>query len=147
MKSAAVPGAGSVVVLDSWALLAYLDGEPAGTRVRQLLRRARRRELHVLLSLISFGECLYVTEREQGLHRAQHAVSIIDQLALRVVPVDRPLVFAAAHLKARHAISYADAFTAAVAMRHRGAVMTGDPEFEALESEVGILWLEDRRRG
>lgn len=140
-----MPGGDRVVVLDSWALLAYLDGEPAGTRVRQLLRRARHRELQVLLSLISFGECLYVIEREQGLHRAQQAVGIIDQLALRVVPVDRPLVLAAAHLKAQHAISYADAFTAAVALRQRGAVMTGDPEFKALESHVPILWLADRR--
>lgn len=145
VKSGVVSGAGKVVVLDSWALLAYLDGEPAGTRVRQVLRRARGRELQALLSLISFGECLYVIEREHGLQRAQQAVGIIDQLALRVVPVDRPLVLAAAHLKARHAISYADAFTAAVALRHRGVVMTGDPEFEALASEMPILWLEDRR--
>ena len=81
-------------------MLAYLDGEPAARDVRQILRRARRKEIVALFSLINYGECLYVIEREQGLQRAQRAVGIIDQLALRVVPADRSLVFEAAHMKA-----------------------------------------------
>lgn len=68
---------------------------------------------------IAYGECLDVVEREQGLQRTQRAVGIIDQLALRVVPADRPLVFEAAHVKARYPISYADAFSVALAKRTR----------------------------
>ena len=135
-----------VVVLDTWAVLAYLDGEPAAQHVRQLLRSARRRQVTVLLSLIAYGECLYVIEREHGLQQAQRAVGIIDQLALRVIPVDRPLVFEAAHMKARYPISYADAFSVALAKRNDGRVMTGDPEFRAVESEVAVDWLPDHRR-
>lgn len=138
--------AASVVVLDTWALLAFLDGEPAAQQVRQLLRNARRGRVTVLLSLVSYGECLYIVEREQGLQQTQRTIAIVDQLAVRVVPVDRPLVFEAAHLKARFSISYADAFVAAVAKRHRGQVLTGDPEFAAIESEVSVRWLRDERR-
>jgi ribonuclease VapC len=134
-----------VVVLDTWALLAYLDGEPAAQHVRQLLRTARRKQAIVLLSLITYGECLYVIEREQGLQHAQRAVGIVDQLPLRVMPVDRALVFEAAHMKARYAISYADAFSIALAKRSDGRVMTGDPEFRAVETEVTVQWLPDRR--
>jgi len=134
------------VVLDTWALLAYLDGEPAAQHVRQVLRSARRQQVAVLLSLIAFGECLYVIEREQGFHQAQRAAGIIDQLALRVMPADRFLVFEAAHMKARFPISYADAFSVALARRNHGRVMTGDPEFKAVESEVSVHWLPDRRR-
>jgi ribonuclease VapC len=130
-----------VTVLDTWAMLAYLDGEPAARDVRQILRRARRKEIVALFSLINYGECLYVIEREQGLQRAQRAVGIIDQLALRVVPADRSLVFEAAHMKARYPISFADAFSVALAKRNRGRVMTGDPEFKAVEPEVAIHWL------
>jgi ribonuclease VapC len=135
-----------VVVLDSWAVLAYLSGEPAAQQVRQVLRTARRNQVVVLLSLIAYGECLHIIEREQGLQQAQRAVGIIDQLALRVMPVDRPLVFEAAHVKARYRVSYADAFSVALAARHHGRVMTGDPEFKAVESEIPVLWLPDRRR-
>ena len=135
-----------MVVLDSWAVLAYLSGEPAAQQVRQVLRTARRNQVVALLSLIAYGECLYIIEREQGLQQAQRAVGIIDQLALRVMPADRPLVFEAAHVKARYRLSYADAFSVALAARHHGRVMTGDPEFEAVESEIPVLWLPDRRR-
>jgi len=139
------PGS-SVVVLDAWALLAYLDGEPAAQHVRQVLRSARRKQAVVLLSLIAYGECLYVIEREQGFHQAQRAVGIIDQLALRVMPADRPLLFEAAHVKARYPVSYADAFSVALARQNHGRVMTGDPEFKVVESEVRVHWLPDRRR-
>ena len=132
-------------MLDSWAVLAYLDGEPAAQHVRHVLRNARRRQAVVLLSLIAYGECLYVIEREQGVRHARRAVGIIDQLALHVMPADRPLVFEAAHVKARYPISYADAFSVALAKRNHGRVMTGDPEFKAVESEVAVHWLTDRR--
>jgi predicted nucleic acid-binding protein len=138
--------AANVVVLDTWALLAYLDGEPAAQHVRQALRNARRKQVVVLLSLIAYGECLYVIEREQGFQHAQRAVGIIDQLPLQVMPADRPLVFEAAHVKARYPISYADAFSVALAKQNHGRVLTGDPEFKAVESEILVHWLPDRRR-
>jgi predicted nucleic acid-binding protein len=132
-------------VLDTWAMLAYLDGEPAATTVRSVLRNARRKRVAVLFSIINFGECLYIIERERGLQATQRAVGIIDQLAVHVVPADRSLVFEAAHVKARHPISCADSFSVALAKRHHGYVLTGDPEFEAVEHEMVIRWLTDRR--
>ena len=127
-------------------MLAYLGGEPAAHAVRQVLRNARRKRGSVLFSIISFGESLYVIEREQGLQQAQRAVGIIDQLPLHVVPADRSLVFEAAHVKARYPISYADSFSVALAKRSHGRVVTGNPEFTAVEAEVGIDWLPDRRK-
>jgi len=67
-------------------------------------------------------------------------------LALRVMPADRLLVFEAAHVKARYPVSYADAFSVALAKQNHGRVMTGDPEFKAVESEVRVHWLPDGRR-
>ena len=129
------------IVLDSWAMMAYLNSEPAAQAVRQALRRAEKKELLVLFSLINFGECMYVIEREDGIEEAQRSANIIDQLALEVVPADRRLVLEAAHLKARYPISYADAFAVALAKRHGARLMTGDPEFQAVEREIAIHWL------
>jgi len=146
MTSGGMGGTGhKVSVLDTWALLAFLDGEPAAQDVRRVLRRARRNLMTVFLSIINYGESLYVIERERGLQQAQRAVGVIDQLPLRVVPADRSLVFEAAHLKARYPISFADAFSVALAKRVRGRVITGDREFKSVEAEVGIQWLPDRR--
>ena len=139
------PGS-KVIVLDTWAMMAYLHAEPAAQEVRQALRRARKGEVLVLFSLINYGECLNIVERERGDGEAERCASIIDELAVEVVPVDRRVVFAAAHLKARYPISYADAFAAAVAKQYGGRVMTGDPEFKTLEPEVSVHWLPARQR-
>jgi predicted nucleic acid-binding protein len=48
---------------------------------------------------------------------------------------------AAAHLKANHRLSYADAFAAALAREYNAAVVTGDPEFRALGDKVRLAWL------
>ena len=111
-----------------------------------MLRRARKKEIEALFSLINYGECLYIIEREQGVQNAQRAIGIIDQLALHIVSIDRPLVFAAARFKASFPISFADAFSVAVAKQRNGSVVTGDPEFKAVEHEIGIHWLSDRRK-
>ena len=99
----------------------------------------------MLFSLINYGECLYIIECARGFQKTQLAISIIDQSPVRVVPTDRSLVFEAAHLKARHPISYADALSVALAKRNRAHLMTGDPEFQAIEADVAIHWLPDRR--
>ncbi len=133
-------------MLDTWAMIAYLRSEPAAQEVRQALRRARTNQILILFSLINYGECMYVIERSDGIEEALRFAHIIDELAVQVVPVDRPLVFAAARLKARHTISYADAFAAAVAKQYGGRVMTGDWEFKSLEPEVAVHWLPTRRK-
>jgi ribonuclease VapC len=120
-----------------------LDGEPGAREVRQLFRRARRRQALALFSIINYGESLYVIEREQGLQQVQRAIGIVDHLPLHIVPADRSLVFEAAHIKARYPVSYADSFSVALAKRTGARVMTGDPEFKAVEHEVPVRWLAD----
>jgi predicted nucleic acid-binding protein len=56
--------------------------------------------------------------------------------------VDEKVVLTAAHIKANHRLSYADAFAAATAQLWRGKLLTGDPELKALDgSEITVEWL------
>ena len=130
-----------IYVLDAFALLAYLRGEPGAERVRDLLLRARSGEAHLYLCLVNYGEVLYISERQGGRPAAEEAIRIIDHLPLEIVPADRDLTFAAAHLKARSPISYADAFAAALAQKLGAILVTGDPEFRKVEAIVEIEWL------
>ena len=128
-------------VLDSFAVLAYIAKEPGGQRVAQALGRARHGQAEVLMSLINFGEVAYIVEREQGLAETQDAIALLDQLPVRVVAADRALTLAAAHLKANYAISSADAFAAALAVKERATILTGDAEFRLVEKLVNVEWL------
>ncbi|MBI3244690.1 MAG: type II toxin-antitoxin system VapC family toxin [Chloroflexi bacterium] len=102
-------------VLDSYALLAHYQSEPGGPRVKVVLAQAEKQQADVYLSIINYGEALYILEREEGLMTAQDLIATVDQLPVMVVEADRKLTFAAAHLKAHHPISYADAFAVALA--------------------------------
>jgi len=130
-----------IYVLDAFALLAYLRGEPGAERVRDLLLRARSGEARLYLCLVNYGEVLYISERQGGRPAAEEAIRIIDHLPLETVLADRDLTFAAAHLKARYPISYADAFAAALAQKLSATLVTGDPEFRKVEAVVEIEWL------
>ena len=130
-----------VYVLDSFAILGYLENEASAPFVRDLLKQARKKTIELWLSLVNYGEVLYIIERERGLQKAQQAIGIIDQLPVAIADADRQTVFLAAHFKARYPVSYADAFAATLAQTRGGELLTGDPEFKAVESEVSIHWL------
>jgi len=128
-------------VLDSFALIAYLEQEAGYQQVKDVLTQAQRGEVGVLMCIVNYGEVLYITEREQGLSAAQKAIAAIDQLPITVFDADRDLAFAAAHVKAHYPLSYADAFVVALAQAHQAQVLTGDPEFESVKDLVALEWL------
>jgi ribonuclease VapC len=141
-----VAGNGPAFVLDSFALLAYFGGEPGMPRVRAALETAEARRGTVYMSLINLGEVLYITERERGLVHAHRVLAAVDGLPLEILPVVRSAVLAAAHVKARYALSYADAFAVVAAREHEATLLTGDPEFRPV-AEAGMIavdWLARR---
>lgn len=133
-------------VLDSFAPLAYLEGEAGMPRVRSVPEGAEAQRHTVCLSLINLGEALYITERERGLVAARRALGAVDQLPLEIVSVSRATVLEAAHVKARFPISYADAFAVVAARDRGGVVMTGDPEFRTV-ADAGLVAVEWLPRG
>ena len=131
----------SVYILDSFAVLALLEGESSAAYVQTILKTAEQRTARVYLSLINLGEVLYITERERGLVLAQKTLAAIEQLPLEILPATRERVLAAAHLKAHFPISYADAFAVAAAQELQGTLITGDPEFTKVENLIRVEWL------
>jgi predicted nucleic acid-binding protein len=129
-------------VLDSYAVLSYLQDEPAGSRIEKLLDNAAKGKCRLILSLINLGEILYIVERRGGIAKAQDALALIRQLPVEIPPVDEQAVFTAAHVKANHAISYADAFVVATAIEENATVVTADPEFQSVETVVQVEWLQ-----
>lgn len=131
-------------VLDAFALMAYLRDEPGAARVRELLDAAIAQSTYLYLSVVNFGEVVYVSEQVGGRTAAEMAILTLDSLPIETVPVDRPVALIAAHLKAQHRMSYADTFAAALAMSMNAVLVTGDPEFRVLEGLLPIEWIAQR---
>jgi len=131
-------------VLDSYALIAYFEGEAGCEQVKRLLEQATRGKCELLMSVVNLGEIAYIVERERGLPQAQKTLARIDELPIKVLDADRYLALAAAHIKAQHPIAYADSFAAALAQTKGAALITGDPEFKRAEIDalLPIVWLK-----
>jgi ribonuclease VapC len=132
-------------VLDSFAVLALLGREPGSQEVADLLRKAQEEEARVLMTWVSAGEVAYIVERRWGVERLYTALAVMEATALEVVSVERELALMAAHIKAEHAIAYADAFAAALAQQCAAKLVTGDPEFKLLEGLLDIHWLPQHK--
>ena len=128
-------------VLDSFALLAFLEGEAGMPRVKAVLKDAEKGGCRVYLSWINLGEVLYITEREQGQRRGCETLAHIQSLPIEMLEVSPRTVLEAAHIKANHRLSYADAFAVAAALEQGATVLTGDLEFKSVEANINIEWL------
>ncbi len=117
--------------LDSWAVLAWLDGdEPAAGRVATAIDRERPS-----MSWINLVEVHYRVSRDHG---GEEADRVIADLRSHVVE-DLPGVSAmraVAQLKAEHPIALADCFAIALAARTRTSLLTGDPEIVDRAAEL-----------
>ncbi len=86
------------------------------------------------MSWINLGEVAYVLERRIS---AEHSSRVVRELR-RVLELDlrsEERVLAAARLKARHSMAYADAFAIATAVAHSAELLTGDPEILGAEAD------------
>jgi len=93
------------------------------------------------MTSINLGEVWYMlARRNSGAYATQH-IAELGQIGIERVDIDWPMVLEAADYKSRHKISYADAFAAALAKQRNAELVTGDREFQALESEIKIHWL------
>jgi len=127
-------------VFDSWAILAYAQDEPAADLVENLLLESSRLQ-NGLISSMNLGEVWYTLARRRSRHLADQQLVTLAEIGLQRIDVDWPMVLQAADFKSRHKISYADAFAAALAKQRDAELVTGDPEFRTIESEISIHWL------
>lgn len=128
-------------VFDSYALLAFLEDEPGAAQVEKALREVIRGRAEGFLCIINWGEIYYSVIREQGEAKAAEIAAHLEQYPLTLVAADYELTKAAAKLKGKYRIAYADCFAAALASQLKAVVLTGDPEFRLLTGEVKIVWL------
>jgi ribonuclease VapC len=132
----------AAAVLDSYALLAFFRGEDAAGQVKQLLHKAASADRPLHMTEVSYAEVKYILVKKEGADAWEQAADILTSLPIEFHPADRRLADMAADFKARHKISLADAFSAALAKDRKADLVTGDPEFKSLEGEIEVNWLK-----
>lgn len=129
-------------LLDSFALLAYLNKETGFEKVRDVLAKAQRSGDSVLMNEINVGETYYILFRKRGPEKAEYLLdTILAGLPIVTVPNNFEQVIDAARIKAEYPLSFSDCFAVATARSKSAIILTGDPEFKKVEHLIKIEWL------
>jgi len=128
-------------VLDSWALLCYLEQEPGYDKIVELFDKAVESSKPLLMCIINWGEVYYQVMRRFGDQKAQEIEQLIQTFPITLIEADKELTREAARVKAAKRMAYADCFAVALARLRKAELYTGDPEFKVVEKETRIVWL------
>ena len=93
------------------------------------------------MSEINLGEVYYITIRRLGVASAKDHLEQFVELSIQIVPPSSDIILSASEIKAEYAISYADCFAAATALKFQASIITGNPEFKKIEHIIKIDWI------
>jgi len=100
------------------------------------------------MAVVNLGEVVYKTIKRYGPDRADEILGeVLIEYDIELVDVDRDLALRGAQIKGLYSMSYADCIAAALALRERASLVTGDPEFRHVEQAIKIEWLPQPERG
>jgi predicted nucleic acid-binding protein len=119
---------GSVKVVDSWALVAWVRLEPSAPLIRKFLLDADAGNLELVMSWINVAETFYILAKRNSAAVADEFMTRLPSLPIRIVLPDEAGMMAAARIKAAHAVAFGDAFAIALAQAEGASVITGDGE-------------------
>ncbi len=130
-------------VLDSWALMAFYNDEPAADAVEELLLQGADGRHQLYMSVINWAEIYTAYARGDSAEAAEAKAREMATLSIEIVGVggDLKLARQAAIYKARGGISYGDAYAGALAREKNAELVTGDTELKRLSREIKIHWL------
>ena len=129
------------IVLDSWAVIAYLGDENAGEKVAEIMASAHESKTPLKMSIINVGEVWYSFARQASETEADQAISEIHELGIEFVDIGWALTRIAAAYKSKNRMSYADCFAAALTKQEKAELVTGDKGFKQVENEIKVNWV------
>jgi predicted nucleic acid-binding protein len=129
-----------IKVVDSWAMLAWIQNEPAAPAVEAFLKAADSGTVELCMSWINIAETFYILAKRHSPSVAEEFLTRLPSLPIRTVLANEEGVMAAARIKAAHPLALGDAFAIALAKAERARIITGDPEIRRC-GIVPVHWI------
>jgi predicted nucleic acid-binding protein len=129
-------------VLDSSALLRYIDDEAGAERLEQLLSACIAGQAELCISAVQWGEIAGNLRKRLGASEEVRILSSLLPSESEIVPISGERAVRAAALKVDRKIAYADAFAIELALSSPDHVLvTADYGFKAVEDVARIEFL------
>ena len=128
-------------VLDTSALMAFIEQEDGAERVRDILRKHS-----IILSWLSILEAVYISQRELGEEEAITRYALLKKLNAEIIwNADEALLLNASKIKSANSLSLADSIIAAIALQNQATLLHKDPEYEQLHGIVEMEFLPHKK--
>ena len=129
-------------VLDSSAILRYLDDEAGAARVAEIIKSHLAGRHHAMMAAPHWGEVAGITCKAHGRDAMELVLSRLSAFGFEVVPADAERAVRAALIKLKRHIPYVDAFGVQLAAEARDRVfVTADRDFKAASPDAKIEFL------
>jgi predicted nucleic acid-binding protein len=129
-------------IFDASALFAFLQQTPGAPKVGELLKEAVRGRATIFMSAVNYGEVYGGILRGHGPERARATMSAVRPLPIGFIDATPQRAFQAAEVKAKFKLYYVDSFAAALALEHKGTLVTSDSDFRRLGHSFPVVWLK-----
>jgi predicted nucleic acid-binding protein len=117
-------------VIDANALTGFFeDRKGIAEKMDHLLDEALRLDVPLLMSAVNWGEVFYIAWRRHGEAVACATEASLQDLPIAIIAADKERASRAGAIKEKHALGYADAFAAELAIERGAWLVTADPEF------------------
>ena len=136
-----MPAKTKALILDSWAVIAFFEDEPAGKKIANLIADAHENGIPVYMMVVNVGEVWYITAREISETTANNIVKELSDLRIEFVDANWEITQEAARFKSKNRMSYADCYAAALTRSKKGILVTGDSEFKTIDGQIDIQWV------
>ena len=133
-------------VLDSFAVIAFLQDEKGADKVEEILKEAERGKTKLYMHVLNLGEVYYNVFKDEGENLANSVWAKIKNYPVEFVDdLSENFLLSAERIKGTYPISYADAFAAATSIEKEAMLITGDPDFKLLERDgkIKVLWIRN----
>ena len=125
---------GKSFVLDTSALMAFIEREEGSERVRDILLSKS-----IIIPWLSLLEIVYISQRELGEEEALTRYALLKKLDAKIIwDADEALLLNAARIKSTHSLSLADSVIAAITTQHNAILLHKDPEYNQLQGVVDM---------
>jgi PIN domain nuclease of toxin-antitoxin system len=132
----------TVFVLDSSAVLRFLDSEAGADRVGEILEQRGAQTAEIAISAVQWGEIAGKVRKRLGQSGQNRALALLSRFQPTIIAATCDRAVKAAELKIDRGISYADAFALELVMNSsQNVLVTADYDFKAVEDLARIEFL------
>lgn len=128
-------------ILDSSAILRYLDDEAGAARVAEIIKSHLAGRCDAIISALHWGEVAGVTCKAHGRQAMDLVLSRLSAFGFQIVPADADRAVRASLIKLKRDLPYVDAFGVELADSPDRIFVTADFDFKPAGRDVTIEFL------